>query len=36
MNNTDIAYLYCIRYFLSFKTNALWFFVLFIFLKQQQ
>ncbi len=30
MNKTDIAYLRCIRYFLSFKTNALWFIVLFI------
>ncbi len=28
---TDIDYLRCIRSFLSFKTNALWFIVLFIF-----
>ncbi len=32
MNKTDIAYLRCIRYFLSFKTNILWFIVLFIFI----
>ncbi len=32
MNKTDIAYLRCIRYFLSFKTNALWFIVFFIYL----
>ncbi len=32
MNNTNIAYLCCIRSFLSFKTNALWFIVLFIFI----
>ncbi len=30
MNKTDIAYLRCIRSFLSFKTNALWFIVFFI------
>ncbi len=29
MNETDIAYLRCIRHFLSFKTNVLWFIVLF-------
>ncbi len=32
MNKTDIAYLSCIRSLLSFKTNALWFIVLFIYL----
>ncbi len=32
MNKSDIAYLRCIRTFLSFKTNALWFIVLFIFI----
>ncbi len=31
MNETDIAYLHCIRHFLSFKTNALWFIVFFIY-----
>ncbi len=31
MNKTDIDYFRCIRYFLSFKTNALWFIVLFIY-----
>ncbi len=30
MNETDIAYLHC-RHFLSFKTNALWFIVFFIY-----
>ncbi len=32
MNKSDIAYLRCIRTILSFKTNALWFIVLFIFI----
>ncbi len=40
MNKTDIAYLLCIRNFLSFKTNALWFIGLIIITlvlwKQQQ
>ncbi len=31
MNKTDIAYLRCISYFLSFKTNVLWFIVLLVF-----
>ncbi len=31
MNKTDIAYLRGIRYFPSFKTNALWFIILLIF-----
>ncbi len=31
MNKTDIAYLRCIRSFLSFKTNALWLIVFLIY-----